>query len=141
MLEQKRAEHEFARQEHRRRFEEQMHLLDMKQRRDEDLLLGVDEEAVPVPFRTYPVTPLRTPAQSESRSRAETLAKGTPPLKAFEQRATGNEQLATPPSDHTGIANGVSPRSFGAPSVPGSRRQSLSTAFESIAINDRKQEM
>ncbi|ORY74336.1 armadillo-type protein [Protomyces lactucae-debilis] len=146
LLEQKRAEHELARQEHRRRFEEQMQMLDMKQRRDEDLLLGVDEEALPTMFSTYPVTPLRTPAQSESRSRAETLAKGTPPLKVFEQqqqqqRGTGNEQLATPPADHTGLNNGISPRSFGAKSVPGSRRQSLSTAFESLAVSERKQDM
>lgn len=126
-------EHEMTRQEHRRRFEEQMQLLESKQQRDEAMLKGVEEETSRT-FGPLPVTPIKTPGQIESRSRANTTTKSTPPLKVFESRVTLNEQLVTPPSDqHTRS----SPSSFApAQSVPGSRRTSASIGFENLSLNE-----
>lgn len=131
LLEQKRAEHEHARQEHRRRFEEQMQLLETKQQRDEAILTGVQEEENTATSH-LPVTPRRTPAHGEARSRASTT-KGTPPLNVFEARHGPNEQLATPPSDPQIVSGSV----FGpTKSVPGSRRTSGSFGFEGLSMTD-----
>lgn len=130
LLEQKRAEHEQARHEHRRRFEEQMHLLETKQQRDESMLTGVREEAHHS-LRTMPVTPIKTPAHGEARSRANTSTRTSPPLKVFENRHANNEQLVTPPSDHqvrsTSAYNTMR-------STPGSRRTSTSLGFENLTL-------
>lgn len=137
ILEQKRAEHEHARQEHRRRFEEQMQMLESKQQRDEALLRSIDE-VEPRALNQLPVTPIKTPGQMDARSRATTMTKGTPPFKIFESRVTVNEQLVTPPSDQQ---NKVSPGSFaGLHSVPGSRRTSTSLGFEGLSISEQAED-
>lgn len=132
LLEQKRAEHEYARQEHRRRFEEQMALLESKQQRDEALINGVDEEGTH-PDELLPVTPVKTPAQTEARSRASTINKLTPPLKVFDSRMGHNEQLATPPSEH--LSRPTPAYSTAPKSVPGSRRTSL--GFDALSFTDQ----
>lgn len=133
LLEQKRAEHEHTMLEHRRRFEEQMQLLESKQQRDEAILHGVEEDARII--GALPVTPVKTPGQGDARSRASTVTKVTPPLKVFETRVTMNDQLATPPSDSH---NRSSPNSFAAAkSVPGSRRTSTSLGFESLSMSEQ----
>lgn len=107
-------------------------MLESKQQRDEALLHGVDEEDSRT-MGTLPVTPIKTPAQGEARSRASTLHKLTPPLKVFESRVTSNEQLATPPSEHL---NRSSPSTYGgAMSVPGSRRTSL--GFDALSFSEQ----
>lgn len=109
-----------------------MQLLETKQQRDESILRGVEEEGGRG-LRTMPVTPIRTPAHAEARSRANTNTKTSPPAKVFDTRHTVNEQLVTPPSDQQIRSSSAFSTMR---SVPGSRRTSTSLGFENLALLD-----
>lgn len=124
------AEHEFARLENRRRFDEQMLLLDLNQSRDNastnEMILHSSGES--------PMTPAKTPVQSGARSRASTMSKGTPMNRQSEAR-TSNEQLVTPPSEsRKGLDSVSSATDY---SDLKSRRASATLAFETLTMTDR----
>ncbi len=112
-----------------------MMLMEMKQQRDEELLLGVDEESVP---DLQPVTPSKIFMPSDARGRASTLSKISS-VQGYEQRVSFNDQLATPPSDHSsrGISRS-SPNALTMKSVPGLRRHSASLNMNTDTAQYRK---
>lgn len=110
-----------------------MQMLESKQQRDEAMIRMAETDTKAQ--SQLPVTPIKTPAQIDARSRSNTINKGTPPFKIFESRVTLNEQLVTPPSDHqVKISSGPF---VGLHSVPGSRRTSTSLGFEGLSISEQ----
>ncbi|KTW30039.1 uncharacterized protein T551_01983 [Pneumocystis jirovecii RU7] len=99
VLEMKRQQYELQRIEHRRRFEKEMKLLELRQKRDEQALLGYDDDTVgSMSANSAPNTPPNLQIPSDTRLYSTAVPKLTSPLQFYEQfHNTG--QLATPPSD------------------------------------------
>ncbi|KAG4300589.1 hypothetical protein PCK1_003018 [Pneumocystis canis] len=99
VLEIKRQQYELQRIEHRRRFEKEMKLLELRQKRDEQALLGYDDDTVgSISANSAPNTPPNLQISSDTRMYSNAVSKLTSPLQFYEQFHTTG-QLATPPSD------------------------------------------
>ncbi|KAK9471829.1 uncharacterized protein V1510DRAFT_367199, partial [Dipodascopsis tothii] len=123
-LQQKRQEHELLRMEHIRRFEHEMRLLEVQQRKDEQMLLqmasnDLDGSANTATTISEPTTPpdLR---ESGDRMRSNTVPVGIAGIATPNRlaRLSGSQQLVTPPDD------GPRVRTLTASSFGGRRRLS-----------------
>ncbi|EMR09745.1 hypothetical protein PNEG_01930 [Pneumocystis murina B123] len=98
-LEMKRQQYELQRIEHRRRFEKEMKLLELRQKRDEQALLGYDDDTIgSISVNSAPNTPPNLQIPSDTRMYFTSVPRLTSPLQFYEQFHNGG-QLATPPSD------------------------------------------
>ncbi|KAG5518503.1 hypothetical protein PMAC_002899 [Pneumocystis sp. 'macacae'] len=100
VLEMKRQQYELQRIEHRRRFEKEMKLLELRQKRDEQALLGYDDDTVgSMSANSAPNTPPNLQISSDTRLYSAAVPKFASPLQFYEQQFHNSGQLATPPSD------------------------------------------
>ncbi|QSL66194.1 hypothetical protein MERGE_000569 [Pneumocystis wakefieldiae] len=98
-LEMKRQQYELQRIEHRRRFEKEMKLLELRQKRDEQALLGYDDDTIgSISANSAPNTPPNLQIPSDTRMYFTSVPRITSPLQFYEKFHNGG-QLATPPSD------------------------------------------
>ncbi|KTW28107.1 hypothetical protein T552_01968 [Pneumocystis carinii B80] len=98
-LEMKRQQYELQRIEHRRRFEKEMKLLELRQKRDEQALLGYNDDTIgSISANSAPNTPPNLQIPTDTRMYFTSVPRLTSPLQFYEQFHNGG-QLATPPSD------------------------------------------
>ncbi|KAG4304683.1 hypothetical protein PORY_001736 [Pneumocystis oryctolagi] len=106
VLEMKRQQYELQRIEHRRRFEKEMKLLELRQKRDEQVLMGYDDDTIgSISANSAPNTPPNLQIPPDTRLYSVTAPKLTSPLQFYEQQFHNTGQLATPPSDNNSLSS------------------------------------